>query len=116
MKLTLFEKTIVGILLVMVFTVVAANYTPGTILSGWDNLHPEFNFPLSIHRSLFGVWQEYQGLGLLGGMGHASDLFRQLLLFLISAVLPIALVRYVFHFSMLLLGPLGVYFLISRII
>jgi len=29
------------------------NYQPGTFLSGWDNLHPEFNFSLNLTRSFF---------------------------------------------------------------
>jgi hypothetical protein len=91
------------------------NYGFGTWLSGWDNLHPEFNFAVNIKRSVFAVWQEYQGLGLLGGMGHAADLFRQIFLWIVSLVLPISINRYFFHFLMLLIGPLGVYFLIKNI-
>ncbi|PIY69103.1 hypothetical protein COY90_02445, partial [Candidatus Roizmanbacteria bacterium CG_4_10_14_0_8_um_filter_39_9] len=78
-------------------------------LTGWDNLHPEFNFGLNIYRSIFSVWQEYQGLGLLAGMAHASDLPRQLFLLLTSFVLPSSSLRYVFHFLMLLVGTLGIY-------
>ncbi|MBU3956754.1 hypothetical protein KKI19_00535 [Patescibacteria group bacterium] len=86
------------------------------MLSGWDNLHPEFNFFLNIKRSIFAVWQEYQGLGLLGGMGHASDLPRQLFLWLTSFILPTHLLRYFYHFLMLFIGPLGIYFLLKKII
>ncbi len=92
------------------------NYQPGTFLSGWDNLHPEFNFPLNLSRSFFSVWQEYQGLGLLPGMGHAADLFRQVFLWLVSLVLPISFLRYFFHFLMLFLGALGVYFLVKNMV
>ncbi len=93
--------------------IILTNYSPGTFLSGWDNLHPEFNFPLNLKRAFFGSWQEYQGLGLLGGMGHGADLFRQLLLWVSSLVLPINFIRYFFHFSMLLTGALGLYFLLK---
>ncbi len=96
--------------------IIVANHSPGTILSGWDNLHPEFRFGLNIKRSLFAAWQEYQGLGLLGGMGHAADLFRQILLWFFSFIIPVSFLRYFFHFLMLLLGPLGVYFLLKQII
>lgn len=85
------------------------NYTPGTYLSGWDNLHPEFNFRVNIIRSLFAPWQEYQGLGLLGGMAHAADLPRQLILLFLSFILPNFFLRYFWHFAMLVVGPLGVY-------
>lgn len=104
----------VVILLVTSF-IAFKNYTPNTYLSGWDNLHPEFNFKLNIGRSLNAVWQEYQGLGLLGGMGHAADLPRQLILWGISIFLPVNMIRYFWTFLMLFVGPLGVYFLVSRL-
>ena len=89
------------------------NYQPGSWLTGWDNLHPEFDFSLNIKRSLDATWQEYQGPGLLGGMAHAADLPRQLILYLTSNIfhLPSSVLRYAWAFLMLALGPLGVYFL-----
>lgn len=91
------------------------NYTPNTYLTGWDNLHPEFNFKLNIERSLNAVWQEYQGVGLLGGMAHAADLPRQVILAGLSFFIPINFIRYFWTFLMLFIGPLGVYFLVSRL-
>ncbi len=101
-------------LLVGIVTLIAfLNYQPGTWLTGWDNLHPEFNFGLNIKRSIFAVWQEYQGLGLLGGMAYAADLPREIFLWFCNLVLPTSFLRYFYTFLMLLLGPLGVYFLID---
>src|SRR5947209_3302816 len=97
----------IGLLLVISLTLFITNYIPGTYLTGWDNLHPEFNFWLNIKRSIFSVWQEYQGLGLLAGMAHASDLPHQLLLLLASAVLPNNLLRYFYHFLMIFVGMSG---------
>ncbi len=94
---------------------VLSNYTPGTWLTGWDNLHPEFDFFLNVKRSLTAVWQEYQGPGLLGGMGHAADLPRQIMLWITSLVLPAQLLRWTWTFFMLLIGPLGVYALVRSI-
>ena len=88
------------------------NYVPGTILSGWDNLHPEFDFGLNIKRSIFAVWQEYQGVGLLGGMAHAADLPRQIFLLFLSLFLPLNSLRYIWTFIMLFVGSAGAYFLI----
>ncbi len=102
------------VLFLLWFLLVYKNFTAGTWLTGWDNLHPEFNFPLNISRSLSAVWQEYQGLGLLGGMAHAADLPRQLILWATSMVLPQHLIRYFWTFLMLLIGPLGVYFLFKN--
>jgi hypothetical protein len=103
-------------LLLIVFLMFLTNYNLGTWLSGWDNLHPEFNFFLNVKRSFFGVWQEYQGLGLLGGMGHGSDLIRQIILWLISFILPNSFNRYFFHFLMLLVGAIGVYKLLDYLL
>lgn len=98
----------------IVSLVAATNYTPGTFLTGWDNLHPEFAFGMNIKRSIFAVWQEYQGLGLLGGMGHASDLPRQVFLWFMSFFMPLSFVRYFYHFLMLYVGVFGVYVLLKR--
>ncbi len=97
-----------GLFFVVAF-VSLINHKAGTWLTGWDNLHPEFFFGMNIKRSLFAVWQEYQGLGLLGGMGHASDLPRQLLLALLSFIVPVANLRYLWMVLTLLSGTLGMY-------
>ena len=87
------------------------NFVPGTYLTGWDNLHPEFDFAINVKRSLFAVWQEYQGTGLLGGMGHAADLPRQLFLWGVSMFLPDNSLRYFWTMLTLLIGGLGAYYL-----
>lgn len=97
------------ILIVVIFLLCATNYTPGTFLTGWDNLHPEFDIWTNIKRSIFSTWQEYQGLGLLAGMAHASDLIRQLIILPFTYILPLNLIRYLWHFSMLFLGTLGIF-------
>lgn len=97
-------------LLSIVAFVCFKNFTPGTFLIGWDNLLPELNIWLNLKRSFLAVWQEYQGLGLVGGMGHATDLIRQLILLPFTLILPQNLIRYLWHFAMLFLGTLGIYF------
>ncbi|RJQ38798.1 hypothetical protein C4559_00455 [Candidatus Microgenomates bacterium] len=92
------------------------NFTPNTWLTGWDNLHPEFNFGMNINRSIFSVWQEYQGLGLLAGMAHAADLPRQIFLWLFSFILPQNFLRYFYHFLMLFVGMVGVYKILNDLI
>lgn len=101
---------LISIVLVLALT----NFKPGTILTGWDNLHPEFNFSANIGRSIFAVWQEYQGLGLLGGMGHASDLILQVFLLLLSSILPMTFLRSFWVFATLGIGSIGTYFLIRN--
>lgn len=90
------------------------NYTPGTFLTGWDNLMPELNIWLNLKRSFFAVWQQYQGLGLVGGMAHATDLIRQLIILPFTLFLPISLIRYLWHFAMLFLGTFGIFHLLKK--
>ncbi|VVA43461.1 conserved membrane hypothetical protein [Candidatus Roizmanbacteria bacterium] len=96
------------IIFLTVLILFIANYLPGTWLSGWDNLHPEFNFKLNLQREIFAGWQEYQGLGAVGGLMIAADIPRLLFLWLMSFFLPLSALRYVFTFLMLLLGGIGI--------
>ena len=88
------------------------NYEPNTFLTGWDNLHPEFDIVENLRRTVYSVWQEYRGVGLLGGMAHAADLPRTLLVaFLLALKIDLSLIRYITTFLPLIIGPLGVYLL-----
>jgi len=100
------DKIIIALILLAIFI---TNYVPGTWLIGWDNLVPELNIWANLKRSLFAVWQEYQGLGLVGGMGHATDIIRQLILLPLTYILPTNTIRYLWHFSMISLGTFGIY-------
>src|SRR5579859_1297573 len=91
-----------------------ANYTRGTYLIGWDNLFPEFNIGLNIKRALFGVWQEYRGLGYEDGMSHAANLPHYFFIYLLSFVFPQNMLRYIFMFAMHLFGGIGLYFLLLK--
>jgi hypothetical protein len=71
---------------------------------------PELNIGMNIKRSFLAVWQQYQGLGLVGGMGHATDLIRQILIFPLTLFLPTNLIRYLCHFFCLGFGTFGIYF------
>lgn len=106
---------IIAIILVELVLVIT-NVPPHTILAGWDNLFPEFNFPLNTLRSIFGVWLEYRGTGLYDGMSHIANLVHTITLYLMSVVLPQELLRYVFNLGMHLAGGIGAYFLISHIV
>ena len=89
------------------------NYTPGTLLSGWDTLHPEFNYSLYWSRIINGVWQEHQGLGAVAAQAHAAEIPRVLILMFLDLFLPVNAVRYAYAFLALVLGPLGVYAFIA---
>jgi len=102
---------LVGVSLALSF----ANYKPGTWLSGWDTLHPEFNFSLYFKRIFFGVWQEHQGLGALATQAHAAELPRMLLYWPLSLVLPASVLRYAYFFLTWLVGTLGMYFFLKFI-
>jgi hypothetical protein len=92
------------------FVLFASNYVPGTWLTGWDNLHPEFSISTNIARSLFPAWQEYQGVGLLGGMGHGADLIRQCIIALLLLFSPSSVIRYLLVFASLWIGSVGTFF------
>ncbi len=103
------------VLTTIVAILFSRNYTPGTWLTGWDNLHPEFDFTTNIiERSIFSVWQEYQGLGLHAGNAHAADLLRQIGLWFLSLIFAPNLLRYSYHFAALLTGTIGMYMLLTR--
>ncbi|MCL4398023.1 hypothetical protein M1403_03305 [Patescibacteria group bacterium] len=92
------------------------NFTPGTMLSGWDTLQPELNLPLYIGRIFWGVWQQHQGLGAVASQAHAVELARLWYLLPATIILPENLVRWGFFGLMLVLGPLGTYFFLNKIV
>ncbi|MFH1289726.1 MAG: hypothetical protein ABIH88_03340 [Patescibacteria group bacterium] len=90
------------------------NFQPGTWLSGWDTLHPEFDLFLNLKRALSGAWQSHQGLGASASQAHAAEIPRLLWLSFVSIFLPTSVLRYSFFFLCLTLGPLGVYFFLEK--
>ena len=104
------------ILLGIIFLLLFKNYTAGTILIGWDSLHPEFNFPEAFTRTFDGVWRSEQGVGALGAHGDIADLPRVVFVWLLSFVVSTSFLRYAYFFACLVLGPLGVYFFLKYIL
>ena len=98
-------------LLLLVLFLFVTNYEPGTFLMGWDSLQTGLNPLLGLKRAFHAVWQEYQSFGLTSGMAHAADLVRSIYVLFLSVILPASVVRYFFHFSMVFVGGLGVYYL-----
>lgn len=92
------------------------NYIPGTYLVGWDNVYPELNFAANFQRNIFSIWQEYRGLGLLDGMAHAANLPHTLILYMLSFILPQSILRYGFIFALHLLGGIGMYILLRKLL
>ncbi len=103
-------------ILVLVFgAIVIANF-PTTWYTGWDNLHPEFNFGLNLSRTLSSVWQSNQGLGTYGGHGYAATLPHTALLFIMSILIPDMYLRSIFTFICLFFGALGVFYLLRKLL
>lgn len=117
LKSKLFSQEVIFPLLLVVIAIFIciANYVPGTYLSGWDTLHPEFDFTEYFHRSL-SVWQEHQGLGAVASQAHASELPRIIILYILSLFFPNSFLRYLYIFLTLIIGPLGVLVFIREII
>lgn len=114
MKKILKNNILVFILILISLVLAITNYKSGTILSGWDTLHPEFNFPEYFKRILFGVWQEHQGLGALSSQAHPSELPRMLFYYPLSFLLPLSFLRYSYFFLTLIFGPLGMYYFLKK--
>lgn len=106
---------VLGLFLVFL-AIVFTNFPWGSFYTGWDNLHPEFNFGVNLKRSLFSGWQENQGLGLLGGHGFAATLPHTLFLWFLSFSLPLNYLRSTFTFLMLFTGTLGCFYLIKYLL
>lgn len=96
---------------VLVVTVYQSRLSVGQSLIGWDSVMPELGWELNFARALTGAWQEYQGLGLAGGMAHLADLSRIIILWCMHFIVPADYLRWAWHMGMLVLGPIGVWYL-----
>jgi hypothetical protein len=110
-----FNRNLYLLALLLVFLmVVVINFPFNSWYTGWDNLHPEFDFWLNFKRAFQAVWQENQGTGTYGGHGYAATLPHTLILFLMSFLIPIKYLRSSFTFLTLVIGSVGVFFLIRK--
>ncbi len=91
------------------------NYQQGTWLTGWDNLHPEFDFKLNISRDFFSAWKDFQGLGAVSGIGLSADLPRRLLLLVLSLFIQPFDLRFSWMILSLWLGSMGTWLLIKNV-
>ena len=103
------------LVIIIALTVAFVNIDPQTYYSGWDNIHAEFDLGRYAKQVFFGAWLDRQALGAPAGQGHLSEIPRLPILFFLKLVLPDNLVRYVYIFSMYLIGGLGCYLFLSRI-
>ncbi|MBI2405187.1 hypothetical protein HYV22_03345 [Candidatus Gottesmanbacteria bacterium] len=103
--------------LVLIWGIIVGTNAPASNqwLTGWDNVHPEFNFALNAKRAFSALWQSFQGVGLVGGHGYAATLPHTLFLWALSLVLPVNVLRATFTFLMLLSGSIGTYFLTRKL-
>ncbi len=92
------------------------NYAPGTFLSGWDTLHPEFNFPLAFSRAIFGVFRPEQGVGAVAAHSQMADLPHILISYMLYAISNMQMVRYLFIFLCFVMGGVGMYALLRHLI
>jgi len=113
----LIKKNIyVLVIFIIAILVSLLNYKKNTFLSGWDTLHPEFDFSLNFKRLFLGVWRDEQGLGAPSGHAHMADLPRLIVLWFLHFFIPINTLRYFYIFLCLLFGVFGIYYLISFIL
>lgn len=102
------------VLLVAFIVVLITNFPFDSWYTGWDNLHPEFNFGLNFKNGLHAVWQPNQGLGTFGGHGYAATLPHTLITYLMSLVIPTQYIRAGFTFLTLFVGSVGIFFFIHE--
>lgn len=115
--MTFFKRHLPAFILGFIALILCAkNYTPHTFLSGWDTLHPEFNFPLNILRVVTGVFRPEQGLGSVAAHSHMADLPRILLLYVFNFFVPTDFLRYLYIFSMIIIGPIGMYYFLYKVV
>ena len=100
----------------IVGSIIAANIRPDLWLMGWDGLYPELNVWLNIIRGLSAGWQEYYGVGLVGGHGFAATLPHTLIIGVLATVIPQHLVRQLFIFLCYYLGGLGMLLVSNKIL
>lgn len=114
----LFSKQNMPLILfhVVFLLVFVLNFPFHTFFTGWDAIHPEFNFSVNFTRGLFSFWQENYGLGTMTGHGFAATLPHTYVLYLLSFVIPVEMLRSVFTFLCLYIGGIGSYFLIQKIL
>lgn len=101
---------------VIVGVIIILNTTLSKQLMGWDGLYPELNIPLNIIRGLTAGWQEYYGVGLIGGHGFAATLPHSLIIGFLSLAIPQSLVRMVFILLCYYFGGLGMLLMTQKII
>ncbi len=102
--------------LVLVFAAIFVTNFSTTWYTGWDNLHPEFNFGLNISRALTSTWQANQGVGTYGGHGYGATLPHSIILFIMSIVIPDMFLRSIFTFICLLAGSVGIFYLVRKLV
>ena len=108
-----FKKFFIPLLIVFITVLICfLNYTPNTFLTGWDTLHPELNFSLNLGR-LLNLWHSEQGLGTIPGHAQMTDFPRVLILYFFHFIFPLSFLRYSYIFLCFILGPLGIYYLVS---
>ncbi len=113
-KESVYTKLMFPLLILVIWVlIVITNFTPNTWLTGWDNQHFEFDLSLNLERLLSAPWAEYQGLGAPGSHSHAADLPRLVIVWILTVLLPNNLIRYSYIYLSLLIGALGIYYLIS---
>lgn len=104
------------VLLLITAGVAWLNFQSDVWLTGWDTLHPEFNYVLNFKRLISGVWREDQGLGALAAHAHMSDLPRVIILWIFDLFLPVHVVKYFYVLMTLVIGPTGIYYFLKYIL
>lgn len=104
------------ILFLIVLSIAFTNFhADSTDLIGWDNFSVHLNLPVNFFRTLFSSWRSYRGLGVIGD-SEITDVFRQIILYLLKIFIPNNKITEVYYFILLMCGTLGTYFLQKEVV
>ncbi len=71
---------------------------------------------LNVKRNFYGVWQEYQGLGLTAGNAHAVEALRSLIFLFLKFLIPLNFIRYFYTYLCIFIGVFSMKKLLEKYI
>src|SRR3989344_5337140 len=104
-----------AILILIELLLFLGNFKLNAYLIGWDNIMPEFDLKTNFLRSIYSVWQEYRGLGLLDGLAHSANLFHTIYISILSIIAPDSSLRYIYLHLTHLVGGISFFFLLRKL-
>jgi hypothetical protein len=100
-------------LIIIIFFLILVSYKsikPSYSIAGWDNFSSSLNLNDNIYKTIFSSWRSYRGFGAESD-SEITDLSHQVILKVLSLVIPINLVDQIFILACFWIGVIGLYVL-----